>query len=237
MLKKRSSYDKTLFLVNQYVELIVFDPDRGKIGLTSRIREAEDERILIYWPKSRKNEKYQFKGIRFAVFQCLVGNEVVSFKITITAEMLQGFELGVMRFSPPRFVEGIEQKRVYQRIARKMLLRYRVLSDEGFSDTLHEGTTLNLSIGGLEFSSVEKMEPGTEIESHFSMEYVDFSGIRSEIVRRSDSPRHKDLEFVYAVKFLSMFERERISLNQLLLKTGPRTLEPTVKSDTPVPLV
>ncbi len=228
-MKKRSSYSKGLFLVNQYVELIVFDPDKGKIGLTSRIREAEDERILIYWPKDKKDEKYEFKGIRFAVFQCLVGNDVVSFKITITPEMLQGLDLGIMRFSPPRFVEGIEQKRVYQRINRKMILRYRLLSDEGFSDTLHEGTTLNVSIGGMEFSSVEKMEPGCEIECHFSMEYFDFNGIRSEIVRRSDSPRHKDLEFVYAVKFLSMFERERISLNQLLLKTGAKGQEQPVK--------
>lgn len=220
MFKKRSSFDKSLFLENQYVELIVFHPERGKITLTSRIKDISDDKLTIHWPVSEGEEKFPFTGIRFAVFQALTGIEVISFKVTLTPETLKGFEVGIMQLSPPRFMEGIEQKRVYQRIQKRFPVHYRVLKDGRFSDNLYEGTSTNISIGGMEFASTDRLEPGMSVECYFQMEYVDFNGIRAEVVRRTDSPQHKDLEFLYAVKFEAMFERERVSLNQLLLKTA-----------------
>ncbi|MBT3785736.1 PilZ domain-containing protein [bacterium] len=220
MFKKRSSFDKALFLENQYVELIVFDPDKGKIGLISRIKEITDDKLVIHWPRLEGETKFPFTGIRFAVFQALVGFEVISFKVTLNPETLNGFDVGVMQLDPPRFMEGIEQKRVYQRIQKRFPVQFRMMDEGRFSDNLYEANSTNISIGGMEFASVDRLEPGMEIECFFKMEYVDFNGIRAEVVRRTDSPQHKDIEFLYAIKFQAMFERERVSLNQLLLK-GP----------------
>jgi len=218
MFKKRSSFDRGLFLENQYVELIVFDPAKGKISLSSRIKEISDDRLIIHWPRDEEDSKFAFDGIRFAVFQALVGIEVISFKVTLSPDTLKDKELGLMRLDPPRFMEGIEQKRVYQRMQRKFPVRFRILQGERYTDNLFEGNSTNISIGGMEFASVDRLEPGMHIECFFKMEYVEFKGIRAEVVRRTDSPHHKDMEFLYAIKFEAMFERERVSLNQLLLK-------------------
>ena len=219
MFKKRSSFDKSQFVVNQYVELVIFDPNRGKITLSSRVKEISDDKLTIYWPLVDDHTKFSFSGIRFAIFQALTGVDVISFKVTITTETLKSFDVGLLQLQPPRFMEGIEQKRVYQRLQRRFPLKYRVLDEGRFSDNLYDGHSTNISIGGMEFASTDRLEPGMVLECYFKMDLVDFNGIRAEVVRRTDSPQHKDLEFLYALKFQAMFERERVSLSQLLLKT------------------
>lgn len=218
MFKKRSSFDKSQFLVNQYVELVVFDPKRGKITLPSRVKASNDDRLMIYWPVLDGDKKFDFSGIRFAIFQALTGVDVISFKVTLTRETLKGFEIGLLQLNPPKFMEGIEQKRVYQRLQKRFPIQYRILEQDCFSDNLYQGHSTNISIGGLEFASTDRLEPGMKLECYFNMELVDFNGIRAEVVRRTDSPQHKDLQFLYALKFEAMFERERVSLSQLLLK-------------------
>lgn len=215
---RREVYDKEIFRKNQFVGLVVFDRDQGKINLHSRVLEVNQKHFLIDWPTDIQGQKFLFRDINFAVLQCLVGSEVVSFKVPIEGHNTKNFGKGGMRFSTPTFMDALLQKRAYERIRRKVDLTFRIFSGNSYSDQIFDGETNDISVGGLEFSSTKLLDLGAEIEAKFTLEFFDFFGITAKIIRRSESEENGNLEYVYACQFTGIFERERLTLNQLLLK-------------------
>lgn len=215
---RRGVYDKNIFRKNQFVGMVVFDPDQGKLNLYSRILEVNDKNFIVEWPIDVQGQKFFFKGIKFAILQCLIGSEVVSFKVPIEERHLKAFDKGSLHFATPPFMDALLQKRTSERIRQKVELKFRILSESGYGDDLCEGETNDISIGGMEFNSMEFLEPGAEIELKFMLEYFDFMGITAKIIRRSETAENGNLEYIYACQFTGIFERERLALNQILLK-------------------
>lgn len=215
---RRGTYDKNVFRINQFVGMVVFDPEQGKLNLYSQILKVDEKHFVIAWPNDIQGQKFFFRDIKFAIVQCLIGSEVVSFKVAIENQHLKKFDTGHMRFSTPKFMDALLQKRAYERIRREVDLKFRVLTDEGFSQKLYEGMTNDISVGGMEFGSMTLLEPGVEIEAKFTLEFFDFMGVTAKIIRRSETEENGNLEYIYACQFTGIFERERLALNQILLR-------------------
>ena len=198
--------------------MVVFDPEQGKLNLYSQVLQVDEKNFVIAWPNDIQGQKFFFRDINFAVVQCLIGSEVVSFKVAIENQHLEKFDTGHMRFSTPKFMDALLQKRAYERIRREVDLKFRVLTDEGFSQKLYEGLTNDISVGGMEFGSMTLLEPGVEIEAKFTLEFFDFMGVTAKIIRRSETEENGNLEYIYACQFTGIFERERLALNQILLR-------------------
>ena len=79
----------------------------------------------------------------------------------------------------------------------------------------------------MELSSFEELEEGSEIECFFTLHFMDFRGVQGQIVRRRETNENGNLEYLYAIQFLGMLERERTSLNQILMLRHPMT-EPKI---------
>ena len=88
--------------------------------------------------------------------QCLIGSEVVSFKVAIENQHLEKFDTGHMRFSTPKFMDALLQKELMRGFEEVDLIR--ILTDEGFSQKLYEGLTNDISVGGMEFGSMTLLE-------------------------------------------------------------------------------
>ena len=215
---RRGTYDKNVFRINQFVGMVVFDPEQGKLNLYSQVLKVDEKNFVIAWPNDIQGQKFFFRDINFAVVQCLIGSEVVSFKVAIENQHLEKFDTGHMRFSTPKFMDALLQKRAYERIRREVNLKFRILTDEGFSQKLYEGLTNDISVGGMEFGSMTLLEPGVEIEAKFTLEFFDFMGVTAKIIRRSETEENGNLEYIYACQFTGIFERERLALNQILLR-------------------
>ncbi|MEE2923818.1 MAG: PilZ domain-containing protein [bacterium] len=215
---RRGTYDKNVFRINQFVGMVVFDPEQGKLNLYSQVLQVDEKNFVIAWPNDIQGQKFFFRDINFAVVQCLIGSEVVSFKVAIENQHLEKFDTGHMRFSTPKFMDALLQKRAYERIRREVDLKFRILTDEGFSQKLYEGLTNDISVGGMEFGSMTLLEPGVEIEAKFTLEFFDFMGVTAKIIRRSETEENGNLEYIYACQFTGIFERERLALNQILLR-------------------
>ena len=215
---RRGTYDKNVFRINQFVGMVVFDPEQGKLNLYSQVLQVDEKHFVIAWPNDIQGQKFFFRDINFAVVQCLIGSEVVSFKVAIENQHLEKFDTGHMRFSTPKFMDALLQKRAYERIRREVDLRFRILTDQGFSKKLYEGMTNDISVGGMEFGSMTLLEPGLEIEAKFTLEFFDFMGVTAKIIRRSETEENGNLEYIYACQFTGIFERERLALNQILLR-------------------
>jgi c-di-GMP-binding flagellar brake protein YcgR len=218
---RRSPYTQSSFRINQHIELVVFDPELGKLTLYSRIQALSEDAMVIHWPVDLHGTRYFFKQVNFAVLQCLAGGEILSFKVDIRSKDLEEIKDGLLELRTPKFVEQLDQKRVYIRVQCQVPVKYRYDSGSGFSDELFVGSSVDMSIGGMELASFEKLEPGTELECFFTLNYVDFRGVQAKVVRRSETQKNGNLEYLYALNFLGMLERERVTLNQILMKQHP----------------
>jgi len=218
---RRSPYTQSRFRINQHIELVVFDPDLGKLTLYSRIHALNEDALVIHWPVDLHGTRYFFKQVNFAVLQCLAGEEILSFKVDIRSQELEDIDDGLLEFSAPKFVEQLDQKRVYLRVQCQVPVKFRSDSGSGFSDELFLGSSVDMSVGGMELASFEKLEAGTELECFFTLNYVDFRGVQAKVVRRTETQESGNLEYLYALSFLGMLERERITLNQILMKQHP----------------
>ena len=203
------------------MELVVFDPDQGKLNLHSTVLEVDSERLVIAWPHDSHKCSYFFKKVDYAIVQCLVGGEAISFKVRLRPEDVENHVGGKLILGLPTFVEEIDQKRIFTRIKYQVPVKFKVDSGSGFSNSLYEGLSTDLSIGGMELASFENLSEGAEIECFFTLHYMDFKGVQAEIVRKKDTTENGNLEFIYALRFKGMLERERIALNQILMSHHP----------------
>jgi hypothetical protein len=205
------------------VEVVVFDPERGKLSLHSRVLDMGQDLLTVSWPEEQLQVKYFFESVRYAVLQAVVGHEVVALKVNVTKDMIDAHATNRMVFKLPRFMDKLLQNRVFHRVEKEIPVKFRVESseDSSFSDELFVGDTSDISIGGLEFSSMECIEPGSQIELFFTLEYVDFCGVQAEVLRRTESTEHGNLEYKYSVKFTAMFEWDRTTLSHILMKDTP----------------
>lgn len=230
MMKGREAVEYGRFLKNQFLQVVVYDPEQGKLSLKSRfLVEKEDGEIELSWPKTPEQLKYFFRGVRFAVVQGILQGKVVSFKVEITADVLADFDSGVMSLSLPKYWDKIEQKRKYQRVSRQVPLKFRQEVSEGFSELLLEGDSHDISVGGMEISTTEALEDGSLIELFFTLEYFDFTGILGRVLRSREDQSTGNLLYYYSIEFLGMFERERDTLNQLLMRSLPALPAPRLK--------
>lgn len=221
MRSKRSRLSDKQLRVNQFLELVVFDPDQGKLNLYSRVLDINDGKLTISWPVDSHNSRYFFQKVDYAVVQCLVGGEAISFKVQIKAEDIENHEAGKLVLGLPVFVEEVDQKRIYTRIKYQVPVKYKIQEKLGFSQASYEGLTVDLSIGGMELASFEDLEEGVEIECFFTLHFMDFRGVQGKVIRKRETTENGNLEYLYAIQFLGMLERERIALNQILMTHHP----------------
>jgi c-di-GMP-binding flagellar brake protein YcgR len=232
-MQKKRAYSKFYnFRRNQFAELVVFDPDRGKISLRSRVLEVDADSLVLLWPEEDFGSKYFFRGVRFGVLQLVCGTEVLAFKVDIPSTVTDDFSSGRLRFSLPSFLDSVDQKRLFERIKACIPVRFRIMNnlEEGYSDLVSKGDSIDLSIGGMELSTTELMEPGSELELSFTLEFFDFRAVVAKVLRRSESMEFGNPEYRYSVEFLGMFERDRTTLGLLLMKKMPALPSPRVVS-------
>jgi|GEM_PF-903669 len=203
---------------NQYISLVVYDPDQGKLNLHSRILEIQDSSLLLKWPVDAQYQKYFFKGVNFSILQAIVEEEVLAVKVPIRIEKEMPPGDHPLCVDLPDIVDTMEQKRVYERVARNVDVKFRAVSGDGFSNEDFEGSTNDLSVGGMELSCFEELAIDSLVELSFTMEYFDFHGIQAKVIRKRESTENGNLEYVYNLRFLGMLERERTTLNHVLLR-------------------
>ena len=144
---KRSRLSEKKIKPNQYIELVVFDPDQGKLNLFSKVLEVDAEKLVIAWPHDAHKCSYYFKKVDYAIVQCLVGGEAISFKVRIKPEDLESHEGGKLALGLPLFVEEMDQKRIFTRIKYQIPVKFKVDNGAGFSESLFEGLSTDLKIG------------------------------------------------------------------------------------------
>ncbi|MBW7874453.1 MAG: PilZ domain-containing protein [Candidatus Cloacimonetes bacterium] len=229
MLKAREATSPFSLVRNQFVQLIVFDPEQGKLTLTSRVVSVSGDSLVLVWPESPLKGRYFFPGVRFAVFQAIVRGKVISFKVDITPAILQQHEDRRLTINLPRFWEKMEQKRRFIRVKKQMEMKFRLLCEDGFSESFYSGESIDISVGGIEISSMELMEPGDVLELFFSMEFFDFHGVLARVLRRSTEAGNENLTYRYSLEFTGMFEREKDTLNQLLMRSMHQLPKPKIQ--------
>lgn len=230
MRKKRAYSKHYSFRKNQFAELVVFDPERGKLSLHSRVLDVQSDELALSWPEEEFGVKYFFRSVRFGILQLICGTEVLALKVNITTNIIDSFATGALRISLPPIVDSLEQQRSFERVKACVPVRFRVLesSGEGYSDLLLNGDSLDLSIGGMELSTTELIELDTELELFFTLEFFDFRAVVAKILRRTESSEFGNPEYRYSVEFLGMFERDRTTLGLLLMKKLPSLPAPRV---------
>ncbi|PCJ21151.1 MAG: hypothetical protein COB02_00765 [Candidatus Cloacimonadota bacterium] len=224
-MKHRSLFQGELFLKNQYVELVVFDSEQGKMLLKSRVVSCDKKSISLVWPTTQMGNRYFFNDVHYAILQGLVGTKIISFKITIPVSVIRDFDTGILEVKSPIIVDGIFQNRDHVRINKMVDIKFRFLEKNTFSEDLVEGLTSDISVGGMELSSQEELKIGSKLELFFTLNYFDFEGVLAEIIRVDSTTLNDNLTYVYALCFITMFERDRVALNQILIQDQPNLLE------------
>lgn len=224
-MKHRTLFKGEHFLKNQYIELVVFDPELGRMILKSRVVSCDKDQISMYWPQSQVGTKYLFRDVKYGILQGLVGTKIISFKVNIPISIIRDFDTGILVVKSPVIVDGVFQNRDHTRVNKQVDLKFRSLEDQSFSEDLSDGLTSDISVGGMEFSSQEEVSVGTTLELFFKLNYFDFEGILGEIVRVQSTTLNSNLTYVYALRFVTMFERDRIALNQILIQDQPNLLD------------
>ncbi|MCO4783615.1 MAG: PilZ domain-containing protein [Candidatus Cloacimonetes bacterium] len=224
-MKHRSLFKVEHFLKNQYVELVVFDPEQGRMILKSRVISCDKDQISLHWPQSNVGTKYFFRDVTYGILQGLVDTKIISFKVNIPISVIRDFDSGVLQVKSPVIVDGVFQNRDHTRVNKQVDLKFRALQNNAFSDELSEGLTSDISTGGMEFTSQEEVDPGTTLELFFTLNYFDLKGVLGTIIRVEPTTLNDNLTYVYALRFTTMFERDRIGLNQILLQDQPDLLD------------
>lgn len=224
-MKHRSLFKGEFFLKNQYVELVVFDPEQGRMILKSRVVSCDKDMIALHWPQTQLGTKYFFRDVKYGVLQGLVGTKIISFKVNIPISVIRDFDSGILEVKSPVIVDGVFQNRDHTRVNKQVDLKFRILENNTFSEELSVGLTSDISVGGMEFTSQEEVEAGTTLELFFNLNYFNFEGVLGELVRVESTMLNDNLTYVYALRFITMFERDRIALNQILIQDQPDLLE------------
>ena len=58
---RRGTYDKNVFRINQFVGMVVFDPEQGKLNLYSQILKVDEKHFVIAWPNDIQAEVFLFE--------------------------------------------------------------------------------------------------------------------------------------------------------------------------------
>lgn len=221
MLKARESSAPFSLVKNQYISLVVFDPDSGKLNLQSRVESVLGDNLTLHWPTTAMGARYFFPDVRFAVIQLLLGPRVISFKVDITPAMLRQHDERLLTIRLPRFWDRLEQKRRFHRVRQQFEVQFRLLGEEGYSQKLFEAQASDISVGGMEISSTELLEATDLLELSFTLQFYDFHGVVARVLRRGVEPGDANLMYRYSLEFQGMFERERDTLQQLLMRSIP----------------
>ena len=126
MQKIRNKFDYSSLKYNQYIELVVFDPEHGKINLWSRLARVEGDYLVLKWPIDSFGVRYFFKKVSFVILQAIGKKEIISFKASLEREKVRNYEEGELMIKPPLYFDGLSQQRSYERVSKQTDITFSV---------------------------------------------------------------------------------------------------------------
>lgn len=195
--------------VNQLVEIEI-DSDTPSANLPSRIEEIKDEYIYVSMPIKKA-----------VLFPLRIGQEIkiiiryqqslFAFKTNVVGRRRE--PIPVLIINKPESIQRINQKREYVRLEASLTIRFRILElvkglEGDKESTIYQANTMNISAGGVLFSTRQKLKTSDTIEIELQLPEQEPILCKAKIVRVFAQDRVTS-EAKVAVEFDDITESQR----------------------------
>lgn len=192
--------------VNQLIE-VEMDYNGKRVVLSSRIEAIEEEYLLIATPIRQGIPLLISPGTNIVV-QFRWRDTLFAFNSEVVSRRLRPIPVWIIK-KPVEFFR-IAQKRSCVRLAINLPLRFQYLDRN--DETIYKGLTVDISAGGILFSSTQACNAGEKIKVELSLTENSKVSSVAQVVRAFDKKEGALRGYRVAVEFedITEIERDRI---------------------------
>jgi len=189
--------------VNQLIEVeMIYDGE--KVVLSSRIEDIRDDYLLIAAPIRHGIPLIMPSGSEVMV-QFWVRDTLWGFNSVVSGRRLRPVPMWIIK--KPVEIVRIPQKRQSVRLSVSLPIQFQYLDRN--DDSVYKGLTVDISAGGVLFSSSQPCTPGESIKVELELTEKDKISSVARVVRCSDKSEDALRRYRVAIQFEDITENQR----------------------------
>lgn len=189
--------------INQLIE-VETEYNGQKVLLSSRIEGIEDENLMIAAPIRHGIPLLLSSGAEIVV-QFRVRDTLYYFDSVVSGRRLRPVPVWII--SKPAGIERMAQKRHSVRLCISLPVQFQYLDRN--DDTIYQGLTVDISAGGILFSSSQTFIPGERIKVEMELGEQNKISSIARVVRGFDKDEDALRGYRVAVQFEDITENQR----------------------------
>lgn len=190
--------------INQLIEISLDEDETEYKNMASRIEEITDEHLHVAVPM-RKGELIPLRVRQHLDINILFKGKSYMFKTVIAARRLKPFPVLIIA-KPDQFTEI--QRRQWVRVPAKLGLRFREIN-AAKSQAPYIGETIDISGGGLLFSTADPVEAEQLVELEITLPGLTPIFCQAQILRILEKPKKERLNSKVILEFTEISEAQR----------------------------
>lgn len=199
---------QSIFFVGQVFEISYIYNDQP-ISFFTQIHELNDKYLFFAWPRNKDKYLYQLPSNAPIICSFLSIKGIFRFNNKIAKCVVETDKpVFIIKRPNNNQVERI-QRRLFSRLKTHSVMNFKIL-DNNFVpfETIYQGKCMDLSGGGLSFSSQHILEIFSFIYVYLYIPGVSVKNIIGKIIRVQKSNKSNS----FGIKFTAIFEKDRSKL-------------------------